>query len=94
MAITSLLDIDLRSLIEGIERACGIVLPRKVTEAYLDSKAEILHIRFSEPRRMECGEPLPLKTLATIFRDEDTNEITAIEILKPEDLLNELNPYL
>jgi len=94
MAITSLLDIDLRLLIEGIERACRIVLPRKETEAYLDPKAEILHIRFSEPRGMECGEPLPLKTLATIFRDEDTNEITAIEILKPEDLLNELNPYL
>ena len=69
MAITSLLDIDLRSIIEGIERACKIVLPRRVTEAYLDPKAEILHIRFSEPRRMECGEPLPLKTLTTIFRD-------------------------
>jgi hypothetical protein len=93
MAITSLLDIELRSLIEGIERACRIILPRKVTEAYLDSKAEILHIRFSEPKRMECGEPLPLKTLVTIFRDDDTNEITAIEILKPKDLLNELNSY-
>jgi uncharacterized protein YuzE len=93
MAITSLLDIELRSLIEGIERACRIILPRKVTEAYLDPKAEILHIRFSEPKRMECGEPLPLKTLVTIFRDDDTNEITAIEILKPKDLLNELNSY-
>jgi len=43
---------------------------------------------------VECGEPLPLKTLATTFRDKDANENTAIEILKPEDLLNELNPYL
>jgi hypothetical protein len=42
---------------------------------------------------VECGEPLPLKTLVTIFRDEDTNEIIAIEILKPKDLLNELNSY-
>ena len=79
------------SLARRCRPGCGIILPRRVTEAYLDSKAEILHIRFSEPKRVECGEPLPLKTLATIFRDEDTNEITAIEILKPEDLLNELN---
>lgn len=91
MAITSLLDIDLRSIIEGIERTCKIILPRRIIEAYLDPRAEILHIRFSEPRRMESGEPLPLKTLTTLFRDEDTNEVTAIEILKPEELLNELN---
>ncbi len=91
MAITSLLDIDLRSLIEGIERACGIVLPRKIVEAYLDPDAGVLHIRFSEPKRVESGEPLPLKELVTLFRDEDTNEITAIEILKPEELLKELN---
>ncbi|MEM1570341.1 MAG: hypothetical protein QXT14_07340 [Candidatus Bathyarchaeia archaeon] len=87
----SLLDIDMRMLIEGIERVCGISLPRRVTETYLDPEAGILYVRFSEPKRVETGEPLPLKALATIFRDEDTGEITAIEILKPEELLNELN---
>jgi len=71
MAITSLLDIDLQSLIKDIEKACGIILSR-----------------------VECGEPLPLKTLATIFRDEDASKITAIEILRPRDFLNELNLYL
>ncbi|MDW8035588.1 MAG: hypothetical protein RMI85_03940 [Candidatus Korarchaeum sp.] len=91
MVIVSLLDIDIRILIEGIERACSISLPRRVTETYLDPEAGILYLRFAEPIRTETGEPLPLKALATIFRDEDTGEITAIEILKLEELLKELN---
>ena len=71
MAITSLLDIDLQSLIKDIEKACGIILSR-----------------------VECGEQLLLKTLAIISRDEDASKITAIEILRLGDFLNELNLYL
>ena len=88
--VSSLLDIDIRSIIEGIEAACDINLPRSVREVYLDPENKLLYIRFQEPKRIETGEPLPLKSMATLFRDEDTDDITAIEILNVEELLKEL----
>ena len=88
--VSSLLDIDIRSIIERIEVACNIRLPRSVREVYLDPKTKLLHIRFQEPKRIETGEPLSLKSVVTLFRDEDTDSITAIEILDVEELLREL----
>jgi len=90
LRISSLLDIDLRILIEAIEKKTGIKLPRKVTEAYLDDEHDLLFIRFKEPEKVEVGEPLPTEAIATLFTDEDTNEVTALEIIDLTELLREL----
>jgi len=90
MRISSLLDIDLRILIEAIEKKTGVKLPRKVIEAYLDDEHDLLFIRFKEPEKMEVGEPLPTEAITTLFTDEDTNEVTALEIIDLTELLREL----
>jgi len=90
MRISSLLDIDLRILIEAIEKKTGVKLPRKVIEAYLDDEHDLLFIRFKEPEKVEVGEPLPTEAITTLFTDEDTNEITALEIIDVSELLREL----
>jgi len=90
MRINSLLDIDLRILIEAIEKKTGIKLPRKVTEVYLDDEHDLLFIRFKEPEKVEVGEPLPTEAIATLFTDEDTNDVTALEIIDVSELLREL----
>jgi len=90
MRISSLLDIDLRILIEAIEKKTGVKLPRKVIEAYLDDEHDLLFIRFKEPEKMEVGEPLPTEVITTLFTDEDTNEVTALEIIDLTELLREL----
>ena len=90
MRINSLLDIDLRILIEAIEKKTGVKLPRKVIEAYLDDDHDLLFIRFKEPEKMEVGEPLSTEAITTLFTDEDTNEVTALEIIDLSELLREL----
>jgi len=55
--VASLLGLDLRKIIEGIERRCGVKLPREVVEVYLDKECDLLFIRFREPRNVEVGEP-------------------------------------
>jgi hypothetical protein len=90
MRISSLLDIDLRILIEAIEKKTGVKLPRKVIEAYLDDEHDLLFIRFKEPEKVEVGEPLPTEAITTLFTDEDTNEVTALEIIDLSELLREL----
>jgi hypothetical protein len=90
MRISSLLDIDLRILIEAIEKKTGVKLPRKVIEAYLDDEHDLLFIRFKEPEKVEVGEPLPTEAITTLFTDEDTNEVTALEIIDVSELLREL----
>jgi hypothetical protein len=90
MRISSLLDIDLRILIEAIEKKTGVKLPRKVIEAYLDDEHDLLFIRFKEPEKMEVGEPLPTEAITTLFTDEETKEVTALEIMDVSELLREL----
>ena len=90
MRINSLLDIDLRILIEAIEKKTGVKLPRKVIEAYLDDEHDLLFIKFKEPKKVEIGEPLPTEAIATLFTDEDTNEVTALEIIELEEFLKEI----
>jgi hypothetical protein len=90
MRISSLLDIDLRILIEAIEKKTSVELPRKVIEAYLDDEHDLLFIRFKEPKKIEVGEPLPTEAITTLFTDEDTNEVTALEIIDLSELLREL----
>jgi len=90
MRISSLLDIDLRILIEAIEKKTGVKPPRKVIEAYIDDEHDLLFIRFKEPEKVEVGEPLPTEAITTLFTDEDTNEVTALEIIDVSELLREL----
>lgn len=90
VGIASLLDLDLKKIIDGIESRCGIKLPREVIEVYLDREQDLLFIRFREPKSIEVGEPLSTKAVVTIFTDEGSGEVTAIEVISLEDLMNEL----
>jgi len=93
MVVESLLQIDLRVLIDSLERKTGVKLPRKVIEVYLDDERDLLFIRFKEPKKVEVGEPLSTEAVATLFTDEDTNEVTALEIIEVSELLKELKIY-
>jgi len=86
MAIASLLDIDLKQVIEEIERACGIALPRRIIETALIPEEGILHIRFEEPEEAELGEPI--HPLIHLFRDRKTGRITAVEIVDLNKLVS------
>jgi hypothetical protein len=55
----------------------------------LDTKHDLLFIRFREPRGVEVGEPLPLKMPVTLFTEEDTGEVTALEVIGISKLLIE-----
>jgi len=90
MALTSLLDIDLKKLIKILEEKTGEKFPKKVVSVSLSEN--ILHIRFTHPQTRETEvEPLPLKTPTFLFKDEKTREITAIEIINIDEALKELN---
>jgi len=43
-----------------------------------------------EPRRLEVGEPLLTNTIVTLFTDEESGEVTAIDIVGLSGLLKEL----
>ncbi len=89
MAVASLIDIDLKQLLERIEQRAGVKLPRRVVKASLSNG--VLFIRFAYPKTRENHvEPLPLETPTYLFRDEETGEVTAIEIIDVENLLKEL----
>jgi putative transposase len=51
---------------------------------------QLLFIRFSEPAGQEVGEPLPTRTPVTLFTEEGSGKITALEIIGISDLLEEL----
>jgi len=90
VGLKTLLELDLKGLIHSLERRCEIKLPREVTEVYLDRDHDLLFIRFSEPVRQEVGEPLPTRTPVTLFTEEGSGKITALEIIGVSDLLEEL----
>jgi RNase adaptor protein for sRNA GlmZ degradation len=89
--VESLLEIDLEKLLSNIEEKFGMKLPRRVIEVYLDAKHEMLFIRFKETNKTEVGEPLQTKAIVTLFTEEETNEITALEIIGISELLKELS---
>jgi hypothetical protein len=86
----SLLEGRIKELLRLIEERTGVKLPRDIIMTYLDTKHDLLFIRFREPRGVEVGEPLPLKTLVTLFTEEDTGEVTALEVIGISKLLTEL----
>ena len=89
MVVKSLLDIDLKELLRLIEERTGVKLPRDVIETYLDTEHDLLFIRFREPRGVEVGEPLPLNMPVMLFTEEDTDEVTALEVIGISKLLIE-----
>jgi hypothetical protein len=91
MDVKSLLEIDLEKLLSNIEEKFGMKLPRRVIEVYLDVKHDMLFIRFKEPSKTEVGEPLQTKAIVTLFSEEESNEITALEIIGISELLKELS---
>jgi hypothetical protein len=76
-------------IIGFIEERTGVKLPRDIIETYLDTEHDLLFIRFREPRGVEVGEPLPLKMPVTLFTEEDTGEVTALEVIGISKLLRE-----
>jgi len=90
MALTSLLQIDIKKLLEVIEERSGIKLPQEVVEAYLDPETQLLHIRFAEPESTEGSEPLPFKAIVNLFIDDKTGKITALEIIGIGRLMKEI----
>ena len=87
----SLLEINLEGLLTSIERRCGLKLPRRVVEAYLDMDHDVLFVRFKEPSKAEVGEPLETEAVAILFTEEGTEEITALEVIGVSELLRELS---
>jgi hypothetical protein len=88
-ASRTLLDIDLRSLLRRLEEASRMKFPKEVVEASL--VRNVLHVRFSYPRGAEVEvEPLDLRTPVFLFRDCETGDVTALEVLDVDELLKEL----
>ena len=90
MGLKSLLDLNLAKLLELIEKKCNVKLPSTVIEVYLDREHDLLFIRFREPEGVELGEPLQTKTPSTLFTDEKSGEVTALEVIGVSVLLGEL----
>jgi len=84
MGATSLLDLYVKQILSKVEILTGIKLPAEVIETSIVPKEGVLHVRFREPRELELGEPLHPRI--HLYRDKDTGEITAIEIINPEEL--------
>ena len=81
MGLESLLQVDLKKLVEKIGKTCGVDLPESVTEAYLDGERDLLFLRFEEPEGVEVAEPLPTRTPAFLLTEEDTGKVTALEVV-------------
>jgi len=56
----------------------------EIIEISIVPTEDVLHIRFKEPKEAELGEPLHPKI--HLYRDKDTEEITALEIINPGEL--------
>jgi len=90
--VKTLLDLNVKSLLKGLENAYGIKLPEEVIEISL--VRNVLHVRFSYPKGAEVEvEPLQLKTPVFLFRDCETGEVTAIEVLDVDELMKEMSLY-
>ncbi len=85
MVATSLLDIDVEGILKTAEETTGIEFPPDVIEVSLDPKLNVLCIRFKRPGKVEFGEPLGHGV--HLFKDKDTAEITAVEIVSLEKLM-------
>jgi len=78
MVTTSLLKLNAAEPLAKVEKLTGVKLPRNVIEISLESKLNMLCIRFRKPCKAEFGEPL--RHGIHLYKDKDTEEITAVEI--------------
>jgi hypothetical protein len=89
VAARSLLDLDVKALLKRLEEVSRVKLPESVIEVSL--VRGVLHVRFSYPKGAEIEvEPLDTKALAFLFRDSETGEVTALEVVDVDALLEEL----
>lgn len=79
----SLLKLNIERLLERAGRLTSIEWPREVIEVGLEPKLNLLCIRFRKPVEAELGEPVHPKI--HVFRDRDTGEITAVELMDPNE---------
>lgn len=84
MDATSLLDPNVKQILSKVETLTGVKLPREVIEASIVLGESILYVRFKEPKEAELEEPLHPKI--HMYKDKDTDEITALEIIDAEKL--------
>lgn len=87
MVTSSLLNLDIERLLERVERLVGTRLPREVVEVTLEPAVDMLCIRFKKPAGGELGEPVHPQI--HLFKDGETNDIRAIELLDVDKLLKE-----
>ena len=85
MATSSLLELDIPRLLRRAESLAGTKLPREVVEVTLEPQLDILCIRFKKPKEGELGEPVHPQI--HLFRDRQTDEITAVELLEMDELM-------
>jgi len=85
--VKTLMDLDLRKLLRHVEELCSVELPRRVIEVALVEDS-MLYVKFREPRGLEVGEPL--HSLIHVFKDSESGEITALEIIDLDSMLLEL----
>jgi len=77
-------DMNIKQILSKIETLTGIKLPIEVIETSIVPGEGVLHVRFKEPKELELGEPLHPRI--HLYRDKDTEEITALEVINPEEL--------
>jgi hypothetical protein len=75
---------NVKQILSKIETLTGIKLPVEVIETSIVPGECVLHVRFKEPKELELGEPLHPRI--HLYRDKDTEEITALEVINPEEL--------
>lgn len=83
MVATSLLKLNIGGLLERAGELTDIEWPGEVIEVGLEPKLNLLCIRFRRPVAAELGEPVHPKI--HVFRDRDTGETTAVELMDPNE---------
>jgi len=84
MVTTSLLKVDVEGILVRVENLTGLKFPRDIIEVTLEPKLNMLCIRFKKPSKAELGEPLHPRI--HLYKDKDTEEITAVEIVDLDKL--------
>ena len=85
MAASSVLDLDIPSLLRKAGNLAATKLPKEVVEVTLEPQLDMLCIRFRKPKDGELGEPVHPRI--HLFRDSRTNEITAVELTEMDQFL-------
>lgn len=84
MVTASLIELDINKLLLKLEKRTHVKFPRDVIEVSLEPKLNMLCIRFRKPGKAEFGEPF--RHGIHVYKDKDTEEITAVEIIDLDKL--------